>query len=62
MDTLRPVQYLGVSCVGCGNRIALQFILPKYVLSAPDVACSEECIRRYEASTQAWLERKEVWH
>ena len=58
MDTLKMVDYIYVRCAGCGNTQIVQFLLPKYVLSAPEIACSKECLSRYEVSMEAFLERQ----
>ena len=58
MDTLKPVDYINVKCIGCGTNLIVQFLLAKYVVSAPEIACSYECLRCYEVSIEAYLERQ----
>ena len=58
MDTLKMQDYIYARCVGCGNTVVVSFLLPKYVLSAPEIACSKECLARYEVSMEAFLERQ----
>lgn len=47
-----------VSCLGCGNKILLIIIPACYIISAPQMVCSEECANRHEAHTLSWLEKR----
>ena len=58
MENLRKVEWIFVSCSGCGNRKWVIFMPALFVLSNPEIACSKECLNRYEATTLAFLERK----
>lgn len=52
------VSYIYVPCIGCGNSCIVQFLLPKLVISAPQIACSNECLARWAVSTKAFLEKQ----
>lgn len=58
MDTLRQVDWIFTPCVGCGNKQWIILSKPQFVLSEPVIACSKECLNRYEVTTMAWLERQ----
>lgn len=52
------VSYIYVPCAGCGNNCIVQFLLPKIVISAPQVVCSHECLARWTVSMKSFVERQ----
>lgn len=48
------------SCLWCGRDVSIRFGTPMYVLSFPQMACGEDCLNKYEASTLAWLEKNDM--
>ena len=63
MDMLSQHSFIMAPCIGCGNKFMVIFEsggrnTGVYVLSAPEFACSRECLARYEVSLKAFLERK----
>ena len=58
MDTLRQIEWIFTPCVGCGHKQWVIFHKAQFVIGEPQIACSKECLRRYEATTMAWLERQ----
>lgn len=58
MDTLRQVEWIFVPCAGCGHKQWVIFHKAQFVLSQPTIACSTECLNRYEATTLAFFERQ----
>lgn len=52
------VSHINVPCVGCGKSFIVEFLLPKIVISAPQFACSHECLARWTVSMKSFLERQ----
>ena len=49
---------LYIRCVGCGITCIAEFLQPKHVISAPQVACSDECLLEWTTSMKAFIERQ----
>lgn len=54
------VSHLNTRCVGCGANIVVEFLVPKIVVSAPELCCSTECLEKYNQSIEAWREMRRV--
>ena len=57
-NKLRPVEWIWVPCVGCGTNQWIIFEPAKIVISAPQVACSQECLDRWTVSMKSFVERQ----
>ena len=58
VQVFRKKEFEKVSCLGCGNRILLIIIPACYIISTPEMVCSEECANRHEAHTMSWSEKR----
>ena len=58
MDTLRLLSKVTSKCLGCGNPVVVVLVPACYMISDPQVVCSQECAGRYECSMRSYLERQ----
>lgn len=58
MDTLKKNRSLSVKCLGCGSEILIVMVPASYMISQPEVVCSEECANRHEVHLYAHLEKQ----
>lgn len=56
MDTLKKSSQLFVPCLGCGNKVWMILKPPVYVISTPEIVCSEECANRHEVHMKRFME------
>lgn len=57
MSKLKMTSYILAPCLGCGHKAIMCFSPPVFVISVPEIVCSEECANRHEAHLISWLER-----
>lgn len=53
---IRAKEWLMPKCVGCGKNIFVAFVSPNFVVEEPRLACSEECVKKYNDGEMAHLE------
>lgn len=56
MDTIKKQSSIFAPCLGCGHKVWMILKPPVYVISSPEIVCSEECANRHEVHMRNWME------